>query len=63
MRTVLFTAIVVLFLTLDWAALHDIVKGEPNLFAEYGMLTVSLVVFAALIFNSLRKKSRNSNPA
>ncbi len=32
MKTILWTSLITLLLALDWAALHDILKGEPNLF-------------------------------
>jgi hypothetical protein len=35
-------------LALDWAALHDIMKGEPDPHAEYAMLLVSLAAFVAM---------------
>ena len=46
---------VALLLALDWAALHDILKGEPNLYAEYGMILFSIMVFGVLIFTQLFK--------
>ena len=46
----------ILLLALDWAALHDIVKGnEPDFFAEYTVLGASLLVFGALAFARLRQ--------
>lgn len=42
-----FLLTVVLLLALDWGV-HDILKGEPNLYGEYGMVVLSLVVFGAL---------------
>ena len=47
---------VVLLLALDWAALHDITKGETNVEWEYGILYFSIFVFAMLAFAWLRKK-------
>lgn len=46
----LFWVLVVLFiLALDWAALHDIAKGEPNLYAEYSMLVASVIIFIGIL--------------
>ena len=60
MKTVLLIGMVVLLLALDWAALHDILKGEPNLYAEYGMILFSIVIFGVMIstqlFRSLGRK-------
>jgi hypothetical protein len=56
MKTILWTSLITLLLALDWAALHDILKGEPNLYAEYGMLAFSAAAFAVLIFLAARKK-------
>jgi len=48
--------IIIILLMLDWAALHDIVKGtQPGYWAEYAMLTVSAIVFAAIAFFGFRK--------
>jgi hypothetical protein len=58
MKTVLLIGMVVLLLALDWAALHDILKGEPNLYAEYGMILFSIVIFGVMIFIGLRGKGR-----
>ncbi len=54
MKTVLLIGIVVLLLVLDWAALHDILKGEPNLYGEYGTILFSIIVLA-MIFIALFK--------
>ena len=45
-----------LFLLLDWAALHDILKGEENTFAEYSMLVISISVIPLLIYKILKNK-------
>lgn len=57
MKTVLLIGIVVLLLALDWAALHDILKGEPNLYAEYGMILFSVIVFGVMILIGLRRRN------
>ena len=51
-----FYIIAVLFiLLLDWAALHDIIKGEENTFAEYSMLVLSLIAVPFLIYKIYKK--------
>ena len=55
--------LVVVLLALDWAALHDILKGEPNLYVEYGILLISMVVFAIMLFMRLRRKDRRASAA
>ena len=57
-RALLLSAVVLVLLALDWAALHDISKGEPNLYGEYGMLVFSAIVFGLLAFAGLRKRDR-----
>ncbi len=55
----LFWILFFLFLTaLDWAALHDIIKGEPNPYAEYALLAISLIIFIGIIAYKLYKKER-----
>ncbi len=64
MRGLIFTAMAVALLALDWAAIHDILKGEPDTFGEYGMLAFSLIAFSAMAFIGLRRRkgqmSRNT---
>jgi len=48
-KTVLAATALVIF-TLDWAALHDIAKGEPNCCGEYALLVFSLFLLGAIIF-------------
>lgn len=63
MKTVLLMGIVVLLLALDWAALHDILKGEPNLYAEYGMIVFSIIIFGVIIFIGLRRRNKGAKIA
>ncbi|MFQ5886250.1 MAG: hypothetical protein ACE5II_03340 [Anaerolineae bacterium] len=63
MKTVLLIGMVVLLLALDWAALHDILKGEPNLYAEYGMILFSIIIFGGMILVGLRRKNKGANIA
>ncbi len=55
MKTVVTIGMAVLLLALDWAALHDILNGEPNLYGEYGTILLSMAIFGVLIFVWLRK--------
>lgn len=43
-------------LALDWAALHDILKGEPDARGEYAILLLSLAAFVAMTLLSHRRK-------
>lgn len=63
MKTLLLIGIVVVLLALDWAALHDILKGEPNLYAEYGMILFSMIIFGVMIFIGLRRKNKKAKIA
>ena len=54
MKKLIIILILLIFLSLDWAALHDIVKGEPDLYGEYGVLAFSSLIFATIIF--MRRK-------
>jgi hypothetical protein len=58
MKVLLLVAVVLVLLALDWAAVHDILKGEPNLYGEYGMLAFSAIVFGLLALAGLRKRDR-----
>ncbi len=49
MKKIVLIIVVLILLALDLAALHDILKGEPDPYAEYGMLVVSVIVFGFLI--------------
>jgi hypothetical protein len=61
MKTIILIAIVLLLLALDWAALHDILRGEPNLYAEYGMFVFSVIVFGLLSLVALRRKRKGAD--
>lgn len=51
--------ILVLFL-LDWAALHDIIKGEPDITMEYVVIAASLLVVPMLLNYVLRENLSRS---
>jgi len=50
--------LVALLLALDWAALHDILSGEPDVRGEWAALALSGLVFAALLLSRARRPSR-----
>ncbi len=58
MKTAVLLVVVIVLLALDWAALHDILKGEPNVVLEYGLLGFSLVVIGSLVYYGLRNRRR-----
>ncbi len=62
-KTIVLTAVVVLLLALDWAALHDILKGEPDLCLEYAIVMFSMIVFGVMIFITLKRKNKRANIA
>ncbi len=59
MKTVFLVGGVVFLLALDWAALHDILRGEPDLSLEYGCILFSLLIFAGMVFNWLTRGSKH----
>jgi hypothetical protein len=48
--------IVLLILALDWAALQDIVEGEPDVRAEWIFVFLSLAVFIIMIIDWTRDR-------
>jgi len=48
MKTFLLIAIVLLLLALDWAASHEMLKGEASLYGEYGIVSSSVIAFGVL---------------
>jgi len=61
MRTILLLGLIALLLALDWAALHDILKGEPDPYMEYGMVLLSVAMFGLVIFIKLRRRGKGTN--
>jgi len=55
-------AVFILFLIilLDWTALYDIIKSKPNLYAEYSMLLLSVVVFYYIVGKKLGVRRENT---
>lgn len=60
MRRTSLAGLVVLLLALDWAALHDILQGEPDPTAEWMMVGFSLVVFGLLAGAWVRRARRRA---
>ena len=59
-KKILTILIILILLALDWAALHDILKGqEPDYLMEYSMLIFSLLVFILMIINYKKIKQQN----
>jgi hypothetical protein len=51
--------VVLVLFALDWAALHDIIKGnEPDVVGEWAMVVFSFVVFSAMSGLELRRRAR-----
>ena len=63
MKTILMVVAVLLLLATDWAALHDIIKGEPDPYLEYGFLGFSLIVFGLMIYSGIRGKKQRTDTA
>ena len=53
--------LIIVLIVLDWAAIHDIIKGEPNLTLEYSIIVISILVILALIAIYVRN-IKKSNP-
>lgn len=59
MRKVWITLFVLLVLALNWAALHDILKGEADVWAEWAFVTASVLLLAVYVVRKVREaKSR-----
>ncbi len=53
-RSVYVFALFLIFL-LDWAALHDILKGQENTLGEYSMLVISLFIIRLILLKIFKK--------
>ena len=53
--------LIIVLIVLDWAAIHDIIKGETNLTLEYSLIVLSIIVILAIIAIYVRK-IKKSNP-
>jgi len=60
-KIIVLAAIALILLALDWAALHDIFKGEPNPYLEYAVVVFSIILISAVIFITLKRKKRRVN--
>jgi hypothetical protein len=47
--------LVLAVVALDWAALHDILKGEPNAWMEWTIVIASMVLGVVYLFRTLRR--------
>jgi predicted Co/Zn/Cd cation transporter (cation efflux family) len=56
LKKILLSIAVIILLALDWAALHDIIKGEENLTLEYSIVVFSAGVFVCLFWGWVRKR-------
>jgi hypothetical protein len=45
-------------LAVDWAALHDILKGEPDPWMEWAFVLTSVALFLAFVYRKLREPRR-----
>lgn len=52
--------ILFLIILLDWAALYDIIKGDPDPYAEYSMLLLSVVVFCYIVVKKAGRRRENT---
>jgi len=46
-------------LTLDWAALHDIIKGEQDVWLEWLYVLASITLLVFVIYKWLKVRSKN----
>ena len=46
-------------LTVDWAALHDIIKGEQDVWLEWLYVLVSITLLVFVIYKWLKVRSKN----
>jgi uncharacterized membrane protein len=49
MRRILVALFVLVVLALNWAALHDIIKGEPNPWMEWTIVIASLMLLLVTV--------------
>jgi hypothetical protein len=46
-------------LTFDWAALHDIIKGEQDVWLEWLYVLASIILLFFVIYKWLKVRSKN----
>jgi len=61
MNKALALVLVAFVLLLDWAALQDIARGEPDLRLEYLMLAMSVIVVAVILWLAFRPQRRDTS--
>ena len=59
MKKALLVLVVVVLLALDWAAVHDILRGESNLQNEFLTVVMSGLVFGGLIGYWVRERRKH----
>ena len=47
------------FIGINWAALHDITSGEPNIYLEYLIISVSIILVASFLTHRYIKLKQN----
>lgn len=58
-RKILGGILVLMVSAMDWAALHDIIKGEPDVWMEWTFVIVSLPLLCIYLYK-LWRRSRTS---
>ena len=58
MKKVFIAIVTIVLLVLDWAALSDILKGEPNVNAEYVTLIGSVVILLVMLSYTFKQKGK-----
>jgi hypothetical protein len=53
---ILLVAALLILVALDWAALHDILKGEPNVRMEWAVVALSAAVVALLVARQVARR-------
>jgi hypothetical protein len=55
MRKILIALFVLVLLALNWAALHDILKAEPDTWMEWSFVVGSVLLLAAYLIRKIRQ--------
>lgn len=61
MKKIFIALVTVILLLLDWAALHDIMKGEQSPVAEYVTLAGSVVIIVVMLSYAIKQKHRKES--
>ena len=62
MTKLLFAVFVLALAALNWAALHDILKGEPNVWQEWTVVLLSVSLVVGWLVSALQKRARKDVP-